>query len=159
MPTIIVEPGLRLRLPTRGTWVTRTSGGRGWRLYVFTSSGELRRVDLGPDDLPLVAVLREDGAADPAKTIARPDIRRTSKAAREAFRSKFEREVDPTAFCLSRNASAGPRWRKAHFLGLALKSAEVRRKATSEWQRLEGPRPRRWLDALSRPGWAGAPGK
>jgi superfamily II DNA or RNA helicase len=74
MSTVTFEPGLRLRLPDDGAWVTvddaRQLDGGGWRLYVVTSNGGLRRVDLRPDDLQSLVVLREDGAGDPAKVIA-----------------------------------------------------------------------------------------
>lgn len=74
MSAAVFEPGLRIRLPSDGAWVTvddaRPLDGGGWRLYVVTSDGGLRRIDLQPDDIPSVVVLRQNGAADPAKVIA-----------------------------------------------------------------------------------------
>lgn len=60
---------------------------------------------------------------------SRHDGLEITRAAREAFRSKFEREVDPDGVLpederLRRAEMA----RKAHFARLALKSAQVRRR-------------------------------
>jgi hypothetical protein len=51
-----------------------------------------------------------------------------TKAAREAFRSKFERDVDPDGVLpVEERLRRAEMARKAHFTRLALKSAQVRR--------------------------------
>jgi hypothetical protein len=60
---------------------------------------------------------------------SRYDSRELTKAAREAFRSKFEREVDPLGVLpLEERLRRADMARKAHFARLALKSAQARRK-------------------------------
>jgi hypothetical protein len=60
---------------------------------------------------------------------SRYDSHELTKAAREAFRSKFEREVDPEGVLpVEERLRRAEMARKAHFTRLALKSAQVRRK-------------------------------
>ena len=67
---------------------------------------------------------------------AKRDPRETTAAARHAFLSKFETEVDPEGILPSaerqRRAEAA---RKAHFTRLALKSAQARRKRKTDRDR------------------------
>jgi hypothetical protein len=59
---------------------------------------------------------------------SRYDSRELTKAAREAFRSKFERDVDPDGVLpVEERLRRAEMARKAHFTRLALKSAQVRR--------------------------------
>ncbi len=61
--------------------------------------------------------------------LSRHDPRETTRAAHEAFMSRFEREVDPEGLLdpgeRTRRAEMA---RKAYFTRLALKSAQVRRR-------------------------------
>lgn len=60
---------------------------------------------------------------------SRYDSRDLTKAAREAFRSKFEREVDPDGVLpLEERLRRAEMARKAHFTRLALRSAQAGRK-------------------------------
>ena len=60
---------------------------------------------------------------------SRYDSRQLTKAAREAFRSKFEQEVDPDGVLpVEERLRRAEMARKAHFTRLALKSAQARRK-------------------------------
>jgi hypothetical protein len=61
---------------------------------------------------------------------AQHDSRETTSAARKAFLDRFERQVDPdgTLDPAERARRAGHA-RKAYFTGLALKSAQARRKS------------------------------
>jgi hypothetical protein len=60
---------------------------------------------------------------------SRHDSRELTKAAREAFPSKFERQVDPDGVLpVEERLRRAEMARKAHFTRLALKSAQVRRK-------------------------------
>jgi hypothetical protein len=60
---------------------------------------------------------------------SRYDSRELTKAARKAFHSKFEREVDPEGVLpLEERLRRADMARKAHFTRLALKSAQARRK-------------------------------
>jgi hypothetical protein len=59
---------------------------------------------------------------------SRYDSRELTEAAREAFRSKFERDVDPDGLLpVEERLRRAEMARKAHFTRLALKSAQVRR--------------------------------
>jgi hypothetical protein len=59
---------------------------------------------------------------------SRYDSRELTTAAREAFRSKFERDVDPDGVLpVEERLRRAEMARKAHFTRLALKSAQVRR--------------------------------
>jgi hypothetical protein len=59
---------------------------------------------------------------------SRYDSRELTKAAREAFRSKFEREVDPEGVLpVEERLRRAEMARKAHFTRLALRSAQARR--------------------------------
>jgi len=61
--------------------------------------------------------------------LARHDPLEITRSAREAFRSKFEHDVDPDGVLpLEERLRRAEMARKAHFTRLALKSAEVRRK-------------------------------
>jgi len=60
---------------------------------------------------------------------SRYDSRELTKAARAAFESKFEREVDPDGvLLLEERLRRAEMARKAHYARLALKSAQARRK-------------------------------
>ena len=60
---------------------------------------------------------------------SRYDSRELTKAARAAFESKFEREVDPDGVLpLEERLRRAEMARKAHYARLALASAEARRK-------------------------------
>lgn len=63
---------------------------------------------------------------------ARNDTRETTRAAREAFARRWEREVDPDGVLpedeRARRAEAAKR---AHFQRMALRSAQARRKRSS----------------------------
>lgn len=60
---------------------------------------------------------------------SRYDSRELTEAAREAFRSKFEREVDPEGVLpIEERLRRAEMARKAHFARMALKSAEARRR-------------------------------
>lgn len=55
------------------------------------------------------------------------DARSTTRAARDAFMARFERQVDPDGLLpLSERARRTEAARKAYFNGLALKSAKAR---------------------------------
>jgi len=55
------------------------------------------------------------------------DPRSTTRAAREAFMARFERQVDPDGILpLSERARRAESARKAYFSGLALRSAKAR---------------------------------
>jgi len=59
---------------------------------------------------------------------AKHDPRETTKAARAAFASKFERQVDPDGTLEpAERARRAAHAQKAFFVGLALKSAQARR--------------------------------
>lgn len=60
---------------------------------------------------------------------SRYDSRELTKPARAAFESKFERDVDPDGVLpIEERLRRAEMARKAHFLRLAIKSAEVRRR-------------------------------
>jgi hypothetical protein len=61
--------------------------------------------------------------------LSRHDPREVTRAAREAFASKFERDVDPDGVLpLEERLRRADMARKAHFTRLALMSAQARRK-------------------------------
>ncbi|HYK94345.1 MAG TPA: hypothetical protein VE011_00540 [Candidatus Dormibacteraeota bacterium] len=61
--------------------------------------------------------------------LSRNDPHEITKAARAAFVSKFERDVDPDGVLpLEERLRRAEMARKAHYTRLALRSAEVRRK-------------------------------
>ena len=62
---------------------------------------------------------------------ARNDVRVTTKAAREAFLARFEREVDPEGqLPLRERARRAEAARKAYFTRLAFQSSKARRRRT-----------------------------
>jgi hypothetical protein len=64
--------------------------------------------------------------------LSRHDPREITKAARQAFTSKFEKDVDPEGVLpLDERLRRAEMARKAHYTRLALKSAEVRRKRSA----------------------------
>lgn len=64
---------------------------------------------------------------------SRYDSQELTKAAREAFRSRFERDVDPDGVLpLEERRRCAEMARKAHFMRLALKSAQVFRRRRME---------------------------
>lgn len=68
---------------------------------------------------------------------SRYDSRELTKAARAAFESKFERDVDPQGVLpIAERLRRAEMARKAHFTRLALKSAEARRRKS----RIDGDR-------------------
>ena len=61
---------------------------------------------------------------------AKRDARETTQRAREAFRARFEREVDPEGVLPpAERAKRAHHAFKAYMLGLAYRSAKARRKA------------------------------
>jgi hypothetical protein len=63
---------------------------------------------------------------------SRYDSRELTKAARAAFESKFEREVDPDGILpLEERLRRAEMARKAHYARLALKSAQARRRRSA----------------------------
>ncbi len=59
---------------------------------------------------------------------SRHDSRKLTENARSAFLARFERQVDPDGVLpLAERARRAEHAKKAHMLGLALKSAQVRR--------------------------------
>lgn len=61
--------------------------------------------------------------------LSRNDPREVTRAAREVFVSKFERDVDPEGVLpLEERLRRADMARKAHFIRLALMSAQARRK-------------------------------
>jgi hypothetical protein len=67
---------------------------------------------------------------------SRYDSRELTRAAQQAFWSKFERDVDPDGVLpLDERLRRADMARKAHFTRLALKSAQVRRKSRGESSR------------------------
>ena len=94
----------------------------------------MARSTAGTDD-GLTAAQRRLRARMAAYTLhATHDLRSTTRAAREAFMARFERQVDPDSrLPLSERTRRADAARKAYFSGLALKSAKAggaRRRAT-----------------------------
>jgi hypothetical protein len=70
---------------------------------------------------------------------ARHDPTATTLPARRAFLDRFEREADPDGTLpLAERARRAQHLRRAYFLRLALRSAEVRRQRTRRRQRQNG---------------------
>jgi hypothetical protein len=64
--------------------------------------------------------------------LSRNDPREITKAARAAFESKFERDVDPDGVLpIAERLRRADMARKAHYARLALKSAQARRRKAS----------------------------
>lgn len=80
--------------------------------------------------MPLSRSERKLRARAAAHTMhARNDVQATTKAGRDAFLARFEREVDPDeTLDLTERSRRAEHARRAHFAALALKSATARRK-------------------------------
>ena len=107
----------------RGQWRLRGDG-------MSRNHNRVRSPGKGPQGMAADLRMRSLRARIAAFSLhSQYDARETTAAARSAFLSRFEREVDPdgtlSADERSRRAAAA---RKAHFLRLALKSARARRR-------------------------------